>query len=110
MDFQMFDKFLQNLNIKIPTPLSPPQIIKFQLAPCHNPPNNMVFMRLILVLISFLVLGKKIPENNIRRATNIIIPPIHKLLDKKTMMPAISIRIKYPAKVPLRFPPKGMYR
>jgi hypothetical protein len=67
-------------------------------------------MRLILVLIAFLVLGKKIPENNIRRATNIITPATHKFLDKKTMMPAISVRIKYPAKVPLRFPPKGMYK
>ena len=35
-----------------PMPFSPPQIMKFQLAPCHRPPSSIVFMELMLVVMS----------------------------------------------------------
>src|SRR5688572_18148813 len=41
------------LCIANPIPCKAPQIIKFQLAPCQNPPSNIVVSRFILVAIPF---------------------------------------------------------
>ena len=41
----------QILYDRMPMPFKPPQIMKFHEAPCHKPPNSMVFIMLRLVLI-----------------------------------------------------------
>ena len=41
----------------VPSPLSPPQMMKFQLAPCHKPPRSMVMKRFMLAVIFLRLAG-----------------------------------------------------
>ena len=52
-------------------PCKAPQIMKRKLAPCHNPPNNMVVIKFTLVymVFSFSLENKKVKINIIVDAT-----------------------------------------
>ena len=52
----------QSLKTTRPKPFKAPQITKFQLAPCHNPPRSMVIIMLMLVVLHFPKEGINLPK------------------------------------------------
>ena len=58
----------QNLKRTMPMPFRPPQIMKFQLAPCQRPPSSIVSMELTCVRRNFRWSGRRHAYRRSRRA------------------------------------------
>ena len=92
----------------MPMPFKPPQIMKFQEAPCHSPPSSIVSIALILVVIFLRFSGLKMATRAIIRASNPMPPPTHQLPERKVAIAAIIMMMQNEPKVALRLPPNGM--
>ena len=106
--FIFIDHPRQILYISIPTPLSPPQIIKLKLAPCHSPPKSIVIIMLRLVMILLRRSGWKIPQSTIPKAMPSTMMAIIMLPESSIPIAAMVIIQKKVPNVALRLPPRGI--
>ena len=99
--------FQKRYTIK-PIPFKPPHIMKFQLAPCHNPPNSIVVILFILDVSSFLFSADFLHLNVTINAKVNMTTQTQTLPESIIPINAIVIIHAYVPNVAVLFPPKGI--
>ena len=89
-------------------PLRPPQIIKFQLAPCQRPPRSIVFIELMLVTILRLASGFTAAQVPTAIAMTPTAAATQTLPERNIAMRAMEPMHTQVPTVPLRLPPRGI--
>ena len=102
--------FRHSLYTVMPSPLSPPQMTKFQPAPCHSPPRSMVIQMLMLVVTHRWKVGMR--HMAAPAANKVAARPARNRGSGHSMTMNVSRNKPHMAvnQEAFRLPPMGMYR